>query len=159
MRPTGTFKLNGVGSRTMQSALDVAQHFFSRYQERNLEEMLACFSPEGRIDYLPIALEGPAEEVGRFVWSALMDTFPDLSNEVTAAYPGVDGHTVVVEVTISGTQARDAFGIPNQGRRFVLPHVFIIQTDNRQQILRMKAYWDNAAWFSALGRTRLVDPD
>ena len=56
---------------------------------------------------------------------------------------------------ISGTQAKDGFGIVNKGRRYDLPHVFIIHGDERNQIVVMKAYWDNAAWFQMLGRTSL----
>lgn len=52
----------------MQVALNVAQHFFSRYRMRNLEEMLVCFSSQGRIDCLAIAQVGFAEEVGRSIW-------------------------------------------------------------------------------------------
>ncbi|MNH42889.1 hypothetical protein D3C79_1046790 [compost metagenome] len=63
----------------------------------------------------------------------------------------------MAEVTISGTQASDAFGIRNKGRHFDLPHVFIIRTGDDQRITWMKAYWDNASWFLALGRTSLLD--
>ncbi|BBV97494.1 hypothetical protein STW0522PSE72_28450 [Pseudomonas monteilii] len=42
----------------MQASVDIAKHFFSRYNAHDLQGMLACFSPEGRVDYLPIGLEG-----------------------------------------------------------------------------------------------------
>ncbi|WP_280359086.1 nuclear transport factor 2 family protein [Pseudomonas sp. BN606] len=141
----------------MKSALEVAQLFFASYRAHDLTKMLACFAPEGRIDYIPIALEGFAEEAGCSIWSALIEVFPDLSNEITATYPCADGRTVILEVTISGTQSRDAFGIRNKGRQFHLPHVFIVRIDDHQRISQMKAYWDNAAWFAALGRTSLVE--
>lgn len=141
----------------MISALDVAQRFFTYYQNRDVEGMLTCFAPGGQIDYLPIGLRGAADDAGRQVWGALLDVFPDLSNQVTATHLEQSGHVVVVEVTISGTQSKDAFGIQNQGRRYELPHVFIICTDEAQRITLMKAYWDNAAWYLALGRTSLTD--
>lgn len=119
--------------------------------------MLACFSAEGRVDYLPIALEGAANVAGRQIWTALIETFPNLSNQVTAAYFDPETRVAVIEVTISGTQAKDAFGIQNKGRHFDLPHVFIIRADGDGCIQSMKAYWDNATWFQALGRTSLAD--
>lgn len=144
-------------SGKLKTALDIAQQFFSSYRNHDLDEMLACFSASGRIDYLPIGLEGPAREAGRQVWEGLIEAFPNLTNQVTATYLEEDGHTVVVEVTISGTQASDAFGIRNKGRHFDLPHVFIIRTGDDQRITWMKAYWDNSSWFLALGRTSLLD--
>jgi hypothetical protein len=97
----------------------------------------------------------PADETGRKIWAGLIDGFPDLTNEVTAVHVGDEGRTVTAEVTISGTQARDAFGIENKSRFFSLPHVFIVQTNDRCEITSMKAYWDNATWFAALGKTTL----
>ncbi|WP_280292303.1 nuclear transport factor 2 family protein [Pseudomonas sp. BN417] len=141
----------------MKTALDIAQQFFSSYRSHDLDGMLECFSANGRIDYLPIGLEGPAREDGRQIWEGLIEAFPNLTNQVTATYQDGDGRTLVFEVTISGTQARDAFGIRNKGRHFDLPHVFIIRTGDDQRISWMKAYWDNSAWFLALGRTSLLD--
>lgn len=117
--------------------------------------MLACFSADGQIDYLPIGLTGSASTAGSSVWGALIDAFPDLSNQVSASYFDPTAQVVVLEVTISGTQAKDAFGIRNLGRHFDLSHVFIIQVGDDGLIQSMKAYWDNAQWFQSLGRSSL----
>jgi ketosteroid isomerase-like protein len=130
--------------------------FFEAYRRKEIDAMLACFSDEGTINYIPAGLDGPVMEKGVAIWSVLMDVFPDLTNEITALYAGDDGCSVTVEVMISGTQAKDGFGIPNRGRKYVLPHSFVITGSPDGAIDRMTAYWDNAAWFTMLGKTALT---
>ncbi|OUI87408.1 nuclear transport factor 2 family protein [Acetobacter tropicalis] len=130
--------------------------FFESYRRKDIDAMLGCFSDHGMINYIPAGLDGPARDKGVAIWSGLMDVFPDLTNEITALYSGDDGRSVTVEVMISGTQAKDGFGIPNQGKRYALPHAFIITGSTEGAIDRMTAYWDNAAWFTMLGRTTLT---
>ncbi|OKO72383.1 hypothetical protein AC629_38160 [Bradyrhizobium sp. NAS80.1] len=135
--------------------IDTTRQFFDRYRQHDVEGMLTLFGPGGRIDYYPAELTGAATEAGRKIWSGLIDVFPDLSNEIGGVYPSADGRTVTAEVRISGTQAKDGFGISNKGRRYDLPHVFIVHGDELDRIVAMKAYWDNAAWFRMLGKTSL----
>ncbi|MFJ4293466.1 nuclear transport factor 2 family protein [Cupriavidus sp. NPDC089707] len=132
------------------SQTETVQAFFARYREHDLNGMLALFSAGARIDYVPMMLEGPAGETGITIWSALIDGFPDLGNSVTAIYAADDQRTVIAEVTITGTQAKDVLGIANQGRSFSLPHVFIARVDQDARIAFMRAYWDNAALYAAL---------
>ncbi|AQS83773.1 hypothetical protein A0U92_02170 [Acetobacter aceti] len=118
--------------------------------------MLACFSDKGTIHYIPAGVEGPARQQGVAIWTGLIDVFPDLTNRIMALYVGDDGRSVTAEVMISGTQAKDGFGIPNLGKRYELPHAFIITGSPDGGIDRMTAYWDNASWFTMLGRTSLA---
>lgn len=135
--------------------IDTVHQFFLRYRRHDVDGMVQLFAPGGTISYFPAELVGPATDAGRMIWTALIDVFPDLSNEITHLFPSADGRTVAVEVKISGTQAKDGFGIVNIGRRYDLPHVFIIDGNELGQIVSMKAYWDNAAWFKMLGKTSL----
>lgn len=132
------------------SQIETVQAFFACYREHDLNGMLALLSPGACVDYVPMMLEGPAGETGKTIWSALMDGFPDLSNAVTAIYAADDRRTVIAEVTITGTQAKDVLGIANLGRSFSLPHVFIARVDQNARIEFMRAYWDNAALYAAL---------
>lgn len=129
--------------------------FFDHYRSHDVEGMLSQFSPSGTIDYLPAKLSGPATVAGKQIWEALIETFPDLTNEVTATYPSADGRFVVAEVMISGTQAKDGFGIANQGKAYRLPHVFIVKGNEDGRIASMRAYWDNAEWYRQLGKVAL----
>ncbi|MDZ3992740.1 nuclear transport factor 2 family protein [Pseudomonas sp. Teo4] len=137
----------------MKTAVEVAQQFFERYGAHDLNGMIACFSTEGQIEYLPMQLSGPASAAGVGVWSTLIDAFPDLSNEITSTYFDAHASAAVIEVTISGTQAKDAFGIANRGQHFKLPHVFIVKTYDSGLIYSMKAYWDNQQLIESLTRS------
>ncbi|BBV97493.1 MULTISPECIES: nuclear transport factor 2-like protein [Pseudomonas] len=86
---------------------------------------------------------------------ALIDAIPDLNNQVNVHYMDERAQAIVVEVTIRGTQAKDAFGIDNLGRSFELPHVFILGLNDDGLILAMKAYWDNVTWYQALGKKKI----
>jgi len=132
------------------SQIEIVKAFFARYREHDINGMLAMFSQDARIDYVPMRLEGPAGEAGKTIWRALMDGFPDLSNQVTAVYGDDDQRTVIAEVTITGTQARDVLGIASRGQSFSLPHVFIVRMGTDGSIEFMRAYWDNAAFYAAL---------
>lgn len=137
------------------SLIDTAEQFFTHYSNRDVDAMVSLFTDDGTINYYPADLRGRASEAGRGIWGALIDVFPDLTNEVTATYGSADGKSVTVEVTISGTQSKDAFGIKNKGLHYVLPHVFIVHGDEQNRIKHMAAYWDNAGWYSQLGRSHL----
>lgn len=133
--------------------IEIVTSFFARYRDHDIQGMLALFSEDARIDYVPMAMEGPVGEAGKTIWRTLMDGFPNLSNEVTAVY-GDDGQrTVIAEVTITGTQAADVLGIVSRGHSFSLPHVFIVRMDIDGRIAFMRAYWDNASFYAALTPT------
>ncbi|MBB2199583.1 MAG: nuclear transport factor 2 family protein [Gluconacetobacter sp.] len=138
------------------SLTTTVETFFDAYRRQDTDAMLACFSDGGTIHYIPAGLEGPARQQGVAIWTGLIDVFPDLTNRIMALYVGDDGRSVTVEVMISGTQAKDGFGIPNLGKRYEVPHAFIITGSPDGGIDRMTAYWDNAAWFTMLGKTTLA---
>lgn len=136
-------------------AADAAEAFFDRYRNQDVAAMIALFEPGGTIEYVPFALEGPVEEVGPDSWGTLIDAFPDLSNDVHSITESADGRTAFVDVSISGTQAKDAFGVPNLGRGYAVRHLFVLETDTEGDITRVTAFWDNADWYRQLGKTSL----
>jgi steroid delta-isomerase-like uncharacterized protein len=93
---------------------------------------------------------GPANEVGRSIWSGLIDAFPDLRVEPQSMF-GDDSH-VAAEVLIGGTQQKDFLDIPNRGHRYQLPHAFILGFDDGG-ITQITAYWDNLSFYTQLGAT------
>ncbi|MEM7506206.1 MAG: nuclear transport factor 2 family protein [Pseudomonadota bacterium] len=136
-------------------AADAAKTFFDRYRAQDVPAMIALFEPGALIEYVPFALEGPVEEVGPGSWGVLIDAFPDLSNDVHNITDSADGRTAFVDVSISGTQAKQAFGVPNKGLTYDLRHLFVIETDADGDIVRLTAFWDNADWYRQLGKTIL----
>ncbi len=89
------------------------------------------------------------------VWRTLIDTFPDLRNEIKAVWEDKSGRDAFVDVYIGGKQAKDGFGIPNKGKEYWLRHLFVLDTNETNQITRITSYWDNATWYTQLGKTNL----
>ncbi|MEM8792367.1 MAG: nuclear transport factor 2 family protein [Pseudomonadota bacterium] len=136
-------------------AENAAKDFFDSYRAQDVPAMIALFEPGGVIEYVPFALEGPVEEVGPGSWGVLINAFPDLSNDVHDITESADGRTAFIDVSISGTQASEAFGVPNRERTYDVRHFFVVETDVDGDITRMTAFWDNADWYRQLGKTTL----
>ncbi|KVQ80928.1 hypothetical protein WK07_12555 [Burkholderia multivorans] len=134
---------------------DAVAAFFDRYRRHDIDGMLALFAPDAALDYVPIAVTGPAAVQGKAVWTALLDAFPDLGNEVDAVHADDANRHATAEVTIGGTQAREFAGIQNRGRAFSLRHAFVFEFDGDGRIVRLAAYWDNVRLFEDLGKTPL----
>ena len=105
--------------------------------------------------YIPMGSqgEGRAREAGKTIWSGLIDSFPDLRVTVQSLF-GDDRH-VAAEVVIGGTQQKDFLQIPNRGKHYELPHAFLLQVNDRGQLAGITAYWDNASFYSQLGKMTL----
>ncbi len=134
-------------------AADAAGAFFDRYRDQDVPAMIQLFQPEGVVEYVPFALSGPVEEIGPGSWGVLIDSFPDLSNEVSSITESADGTRAYVDVNISGTQQKDAFGVESQGRTYDLRHMFVVETDEAGKIVHLTAFWDNVDWYRQLGKT------
>jgi hypothetical protein len=70
-----------------------------------------------------------------------------------------DEWNVAAEVMIGGTQRKDlAYGqvrIPSQGKHYELPHAFLLRINESGLVTEVAAYWDNASFYSQLGKTTL----
>jgi steroid delta-isomerase-like uncharacterized protein len=136
-------------------AVDVARRFFAAYNHHDVNKMLAECSDDAQLRYVPMGSQGTGKvyEVGKALWSGLIDAFPDLTVTVPTIFG--DDHNVAAEVVIEGTQQKDFLGIPNRGRHYELPHAFLLHVDERGLITSITAYWDNASFYTQLGKTTL----
>lgn len=146
--------INPVHSTTA-SAKNIAIQFFDRYRSQQVNDMVALFASEGTVEYVPFNGKGLVTEVGVSSWNGLIDAFPDLTNQVTTVRQNETHRVAFVDVVISGTQVKDAFGISNQGKHYDLRHLFVIEINDEGKILSMVAFWDNADWYRQLGKTTL----
>ena len=78
-----------------------------------------------------------------------------ISGQPTVQLVFGDERHAAAEVTIGGTQRKDFLQIPSRGRHYELPHAFLLRLDDRGQITEIAAYWDNASFYSQLGKTTL----
>jgi steroid delta-isomerase-like uncharacterized protein len=144
-----------VAATSTTPSVEAARSFFASYNAHQVDKMLAQCSEDARLRYVPMGTqgEGRARDVGKTIWSGLIDAFPDLHVTVQSLF-GDERHAAA-EVDIGGTQQKDFLQIPNQGKEYELPHAFLLETNDRGQISGITAYWDNASFYLQLGKTTL----
>lgn len=144
------------------AATDTVEAFFEAYRDHDVDRMVDLCTESAAFRYVPfevwlrqrvIRADERVRTVGKPLWTALIDAFPDLTNEITSISADDSGN-VAVEVTIGGTQAKDFGAIRSQGARYDLPHVFLFHVDD-DRIDRMVAYWDTADWYEQLGKVEV----
>lgn len=115
--------------------------------------MVAACAEDAQLRYVPMGDQGQgrAGEVGKTIWSGLIDAFPDLHVTIQSIFG--DERNAAAEIVIGGTQRKDFLQIPNQGEHYELPHAFLLRLNDKGQIASITAYWDNASFYSQLGRT------
>jgi steroid delta-isomerase-like uncharacterized protein len=140
-----------------QTAGEAAKQFFDAYRARDVDAMARLFTKDATFTYVPLGDAGTGNvlEKGLPVWKTLIDTFPDLRNEVKAVWEDKSGRVAFVDVYIGGKQAKDGFGIPDKGKEYWLRHLFVLNTNDTNQITQITSYWDNATWYTQLGKTNL----
>lgn len=137
------------------SAIEVATAWFDRYRAQDVDGMVAMFAPDATIEYVPLDLRANPEKLALNGWGVLIDAFPDLTNEVRRVWQDTHKSIAFVDVYIGGTQHKDAFGILNQGYKYWLRHLFILETNDVGKVIQMTAFWDSATWYQQLGKMQL----
>lgn len=129
-----------------------AIEFFSAYQDLDIDRMMGLCEPEGEVHFQPLGEGGRGKigELGKGLWLALMDCFPDLDNTVTATRSDEEGN-VTCEVKIFGTQAKDFAGIINKKKGFESEHIFIFHFNEDDKIDRISIDWDHQSFCQQLG--------
>ena len=135
------------------NSLEIVHTFFARMGERSANGVLELVSPHAEVTLVPLNLQGDAEDVGHRYFEQLANAFPDLSVRVRRLFVGND-NTAIAEITISGTQAADFFGIINQEKLMDLDQVWFLHV-NDGFIDRVKVYWCQNRLYRRLGVKRL----
>ena len=125
--------------------------FFSAYQDMDIDRMLSLCDPTGTISFEPLgdSFKGKIYETGKSVWSALMDSFPNLDNTVKNQTYDEAANMVTCNVVIFGTQEKEFAGIPSKGNDFDSDHIFIFHFDDQSKIDKISITWDHE-WFVKL---------
>ncbi|HEX4103163.1 MAG: nuclear transport factor 2 family protein [Pseudonocardiaceae bacterium] len=133
--------------------------FFDAYRARDVEGMIELCTDNADFRYVPFEVwgrqrvlhgDGKVCTIGKPIWTALIDAFPDLINTVTSIRADGEGN-VAVQADISGTQAKDFGVIACAGGDFELPHLFLFHVTGHGLIDDVVSYWDNAQWKKQLG--------
>jgi hypothetical protein len=130
----------------------VCLEFFSAYQEMELDRMLGLCDPQGTISFIPLGSDfiGKINEVGKAVWAALMDSFPDLDNTVIDQHYDEAANAVTCIVDIFGTQQKDFAGLPALGKRFQSEHIFIFKFTEEDKIMDIQINWNHESFVEQL---------
>lgn len=126
--------------------------FFSAYQDFDLDRMLTLFSPNATIAFEPLAAAGAGKvsEVGKNIWGAVLDAFPDVDNTVKSQVFDEKANSVTCTVVIFGTQAKDFAGLTSKGLRFDSEHIFIFRFDDQGKVDNVSINWDFNSFVSQL---------
>jgi hypothetical protein len=91
-------------------SVEAARSFFTSHDAHQVDKMLAQLSEDARLRYVPMGGqgEGRAREVGKIIWSGLIDAFPDLHVTVQSLF-GDERHAAA-EIVIGGTQRKISSG-------------------------------------------------
>ena len=119
--------------------------FFSAYQDMDLDRMLSLFDMNGTISFVPLGdpFKGKIHEVGKGLWSAILDAFPNLDNTVKNQVFDETTNTVTCQVVIFGTQEKDFAGIPSKKKDFDSEHIFIFRFNEAEKITDLKICWNH----------------
>jgi hypothetical protein len=148
---------------TSSDAAKAVLGFFDAYRARDVEAMVSACSEGADFHYVPFEVwgkqrvlrgDGKVRSVGKVLWTGLVESFPDLSNEVTSIHAD-DAGNVAAEVTILGTQAKVWGTVDSRGRAFAVPHLFRFRVGGDGLIDVISAYWDGAEMQRQLGRVEI----
>ncbi|WP_194774564.1 ester cyclase [Pararhodonellum marinum] len=130
----------------------ICLEFFSAYQEMELDRMMNLCDALGIVSFVPLGrdYEGKIHEIGKGVWTALMDAFPDLDNTVIDLVYLEKENTVTCNVDIFGTQKKNFAGLEAKGKRFYSEHIFIFQFTDEDKIKDIKVDWNHHKFVSQL---------
>ena len=128
--------------------------FFSAYQDMDVDRMLSLCADNGTVSFVPLGADytGKINEVGKGVWSALMDAFPDLDNTVKEQQFDAAENAVVCKVVIFGNQEKEFAALPPKGNGFDSEHIFIFKFDESGKINNLTIDWDHPNFVAQLTR-------
>jgi hypothetical protein len=130
----------------------ICLEFFSAYQDMELDRMLGLCDPQGTISFIPLGNDytGKINEIGKGVWAALMDSFPNLDNTVVHQQYDEASNAITCKVDIFGTQEKDFAGLPSIGKRFRSEHIFIFKFTEEDRIQDIQINWDHDSFVEQL---------
>jgi hypothetical protein len=130
----------------------ISLEFFSAYQDMELERMMGLCDTEGTVSFVPLGndYKGKIHEIGKGVWAALLDSFPDLDNTVIDQEYEESQNAVICKVEIFGTQEKDFAGLPTKGKSFRSEHIFIFKFTEEDKIIDIQIDWDHESFVKQL---------
>jgi hypothetical protein len=113
------------------------------YQDQDVDKMLNNCTNDCTVVFLPLGDQGKGNvhEVGRAIWSAIIECFPTIDNTVNSVVK--DNGDVRCEASVTGRQVKDFAGLTSKGNRFEEDHIFIFKMDEGGQIKAISVNWNH----------------
>ena len=139
------------GSTRLQSLKNTCVDFMKAYQDRKVGEMISLCSRDATIWFKPLGGDGQGtvHELGKNLWTTLIDCFPDINNTVHSI--SSEGDQIRCIVSIRGTQVKDFAGIRNKNLSFDSEHIFVFKINDDKQIGHIDITWDHSDFIKQLG--------
>ena len=124
--------------------------FFKAYQKQDVNKMLKLCSSDCHIDFLPLGDQGKGNvhEVGKTIWSGLIESFPSINNTVNEV--SMEDGSIKCEVTIRGRQEKDFAGLVSQGKEFEEDHIFIFKINDKKKVEDIQINWNHESFVKQL---------
>ena len=122
---------------------NVCVDFMKAYQEQNVDKMLSYCDTNCQVVFIPLGEQGTgaAHELGKNIWSALIESFPTIDNTINTTIR--DDQSVKCEVLIFGRQEKDFAGILSKGKEFEEEHIFVFEVNHDGKISSIRVNWDH----------------
>jgi predicted ester cyclase len=122
---------------------NICVDFMKAYQEQEVGRMIALCDPESTVWFKPLGESGRGKihNLGKSLWSDLIQSFPDIDNTVHSIV--AEEGTIRCNVSIRGSQAQEFAGIPNKGGSFDSEHIFVFHLDENHKISHLDIDWDH----------------
>ncbi|NND06062.1 MAG: nuclear transport factor 2 family protein [Saprospiraceae bacterium] len=130
---------------------NVSLDFLKAYQDHSVESMVALCHKNSTVSFTPLGEDGKGtiQDLGKTMWTYLMDSFPDIDNTVHSV--SHEEGKIIAKVSIRGTQAKDFAGISNKGHSFDSEHIFVFTMDDSNEINHININWDHTDFQRQLG--------
>ena len=128
--------------------------FFSAYQDLDIDRMLSLCAEDGIVEFTPLgdAYKGKIHELGKQLWQALMNAFPNLDNTIIHQIYNETDESVTCTVNIFGTQKSEFAGIPSKDNDFESEHIFIFRFNTAGLITSITINWDHSSFVQQLSQ-------
>lgn len=124
--------------------------FMKAYQEQNVAGMLTNCTEDCEVAFLPLGPSGNGNvhEVGKALWTNIIECFPTIDNTVHAVV--MENGDVRCEASITGKQEKDFAGLVSRGNTFEEEHIFIFKMNESGFIKAISVNWNHDSFVKQL---------
>lgn len=137
------------------SNLKTCLSFFSAFEDGNVERMVSLCAPDAAVHFEPFgdSFSGSVEGIGKIVWGAFVESFPDLKVDLQDIRWDNTGTMAYCQVRVKGTQLYPFIGIHQTGHNLKITQHFHLVFDEMTNINIIRVRWNHDEFVQQLGPT------